>query len=123
VQGLVTTTTALLSDLAHRLATLMMTFGDFEQASWAVAQGLLANPRSELLQRDRMRVADATGDHVLLDAVMDEVRRRADAEHGWVTPETLQLYERLKRPAGLADASDPRAASDDPVQRHHRHAS
>jgi hypothetical protein len=123
VQGLVTTTTALLSDLAHRLATLMMTFGDLEQASWAIAQGLLANPRSELLQRDRMRVADATGDHVLLDAVMDEVRRRADAEHGRVTPETLQLYERLKRPGGLADASDPRAASDDPVQRHHRHAS
>jgi hypothetical protein len=122
-QGLVTTTTALLSDLAHRLATLMMTFGDLEQASWAIAQGLLANPGSELLHRDRMRLADATGDHALLDAVMDEVRRRADTERGWVTPETLQLYERLKRPGGLADTPDPRAASDDPVPRGHRHAS
>ena len=121
--GLVTASTALVSDLAHRLATLVMTFGDVEQASWAIAQGLLANPGSELLHRDRMRVADATGDHALLDAVMDEVRRRADAEHGWVTPETLQLYERLKRPAGLAGAPDHQAASGGPVHPDQRHAS
>jgi nucleoid-associated protein YgaU len=112
-EGMVTATTALVSDLAHRLATLVMTFGDLERASWAVDQGLLANPGCELLYRDRMRIADARGDHALLDTLMHEVRRQAEAEHGWVTPETLQLYERLKRSTRItaAPADDHRHAS------------
>jgi hypothetical protein len=112
VEGLVTATTALICDIAHRLTTLVMTFGDLDRATWAVDQGLLANPGCELLYRDRMRIADAHGDHVALDAIMQDLRTRAGADDGWVTPETLQLYERLKRsstitaaPTGQRDAS------------------
>jgi hypothetical protein len=112
VEGLVTATTALICDIAHRLTTLVMTFGDVDRATWAVDQGLLANPECELLYRDRMRIADAHGDHVALDAIMQDLRTRAGADDGWVTPETLQLYERLKRsttitaaPTGQRDAS------------------
>ena len=112
-ESMVPATIALVSDLAHQLATLMMTFGDLERASWAVDQGLLANPSCELLYRDRMRIADARGDFELLDSVMRELRAQAESDHGWVTPETLQLYERLKRSTRITAA-----AADD-----HRHAS
>lgn len=112
-EGMVPATIALVSDLAHRLATLMMTFGDLDRASWAVDQGLLANPSCELLYRDRMRIADARGDSELLDSVMRELRAQAESDHGWVTSETLQLYERLKRSTRInaAPADDHRHAS------------
>jgi hypothetical protein len=103
-EGLVTATTALISDLAHRLATLVMTFGDLDRATWAVDRGLLANPGCELLYRDRLRIADARGDHAALDVIMRDLRTHAGAEDGWVTPETLQLFERLKRSSTITAA-------------------
>lgn len=102
--GLATATTALVSDAAHRLTTLFMTFGDLDRAAWAVDRGLVANPGCELLHRDRMRIADARGDHDALDAVMRDLRSHAAADDGWVTPESLQLYERLKRATTITAA-------------------
>jgi hypothetical protein len=103
-EGLVTATAALISDLAHRLATLVMTFGDLDRATWAVDQGLLANPGCELLYRDRLRIADARGDHTALDEIMRDLRTHTGAEDSWVTPETLQLFERLKRSTTITAA-------------------
>ena len=111
-EGTATAVTALVSDLAHRLATIAMTFGDLDRAAWAIAQGLLASPGCELLVRDRMRVADARGDHAALEAAMRDARRAAEAEQGWVTPETVQLYERLTHASRSAAApGDARHAS------------
>jgi hypothetical protein len=95
-------TTALVSDVAHRLATVVMTFGDLERAAWAVDRGLLASPGCELLYRDRMRIADAAGDHAALAATMRDLRERASAEDGWVTPETERLFEQLRRSSTIA---------------------
>ncbi|HSK98175.1 MAG TPA: hypothetical protein VK891_16230, partial [Euzebyales bacterium] len=111
-EGMAAATTALVSDLAHRMATIAMTFGDLDRARWAIAQGLLASPGCELLVRDRMRVADARGDRDALDAAMHDARRAAEAEQGWITPETVQLYERLTRTAHISAApGDARHAS------------
>jgi hypothetical protein len=115
-EGLVTATAALISDLAHRLATLVMTFGDLDRATWAADQGLLANPGCELLYRDRLRIADARGDHTALDEIMRDLRTHTGAEDSWVTPETLQLFERLKRSTTITaapsnDADERRHAS------------
>jgi hypothetical protein len=103
-EGLVTATTALISDLAHRLATLVLTFGDLDRATWAVDRGLLANPGCELLYRDRLRIADARGDHTALDVILRDLRTHSGAEDGWVTSETLQLFERLKRSSTITAA-------------------
>jgi hypothetical protein len=101
-EGLPTVTAALVADVAHRLATVVTTFGDLERASWAVDRGLLANPGCELLYRDRMRVADAAGDHAALHAALREVREHAAADDGWVSAETLQLFEQLTRSTTIA---------------------
>jgi hypothetical protein len=102
--ALTTTTAALISDVAHRMATLVLTFGELGRAGWAVDRGLRANPGCELLYRDRMRIADAAGDHAALDAIMRELRTRAAEDDGWVTPETLHLFERLKRSTTITAA-------------------
>ncbi|HSK98399.1 MAG TPA: LysM peptidoglycan-binding domain-containing protein, partial [Euzebyales bacterium] len=115
-EGLPTAAAALVSDVAHRLATLVLTFGDVERASWAVDQGLRASPGCELLYRDRMRIADACGDHEALDAIMQQLRTLAEEDDGWMTSETLQLYERLKRSTTIT------AAPSDDLDGH-RHAS
>jgi hypothetical protein len=93
-----------------------MTFGDLDRATWAVDQGLLANPGCELLYRDRLRIADARGDHTALDEIMRDLRTHTGAEDSWVTPETLQLFERLKRSTTITaapsnDADERRHAS------------
>lgn len=85
---------AQIADVAHRLAMLSLNAGDVDRAAWAVAQGRLACPDSEVLQRDRMRIADACGDDDEIDAVMRELRHDGD---GWATAETLQLYRQLRR--------------------------
>jgi hypothetical protein len=102
--GLVTATTALICDVAHRLAVLVMTFGELDRAAWAVDQGLRANLECELLHRDRMRIADARGDHIALESVMHDLRTRVEADGGWMSPETLQLYERLRRSSAITAA-------------------
>lgn len=103
-EGLATRTAALVSDIAHRLAMSALTVGDLARASWAVAKGLLANPGCELLHRDRLRIADARGDRAALDEIMRELRAIAEADGGWITPETQELYARLQRSATIAEA-------------------
>jgi nucleoid-associated protein YgaU len=88
-------TTTFVVDLAHRLAMHALTIGDAARARWAVDRGLLAAPSSELLFRDRMRVADARGDAAALDAAMHVAQRRAEADGGWVSAETEECYRTL----------------------------
>jgi hypothetical protein len=86
----------MISDVAHRLAMHTLNVGDVDRAAWAVRQGLLACPGSEVLHRDRMRIADASGDRAQLDGVIAELRADDD---GWIAPETEQLYEQLRAAA------------------------
>lgn len=83
-------------DVAHRLAMQSLTIGDTERATWAVERGLLAAPTSELLHRDRMQIADATGDVAWLESTMRELRVTVEADGGWLTDETEELYRRLR---------------------------
>jgi hypothetical protein len=76
-----------------------LTVGDVERAAWAVDRGLLAAPTSELLHRDRMRIADMAGDAADVDACMRQLRLRVEADGGWLTPETEALYRELRGPA------------------------
>jgi hypothetical protein len=115
-EGLPTVIAALVADVAHRLATVVMTFGDLERARWAIDRGLQASPGYELLYRDRMRVADAAGDHVDVRAALRELRSHAAADDGWVSAETLQLFEQLTRSTTIA------VPPDDDLDGH-RHAS
>jgi hypothetical protein len=86
---------ALVVDLAHRLAMHALTIGDVDRAGWAMDRGLRAAPSSELLHRDRMRVADARGDAADLDAAMRDAQQLAEADGGWVSVETEQCYRTL----------------------------
>ncbi len=92
-------TTAMIIDVAHRLAMQSLTIGDVERAAWAVDRGLLAAPTSELLHRDRMRIADMSGDAGGIDACMRQLRLQVEADGGWLTPETEALYRELRGPA------------------------
>ena len=105
-EGLSTVIAALVAGVAHRLATVVMTFGDLERARWAIDRGLRASPGCELLYRDRMRVADAAGDHADVRAALGELRSHAAADDGWVSTETLQLFEQLTRSTTIAMPGD-----------------
>lgn len=100
--------TGLVMDTAHRLAMQSLTVGDVERGDWAVDAGLRAAPQSELLFRDRMRIAAARGDHAAIDAGIATLRARVEADDGWVTAETLALYEQLRGPVEAASAEDRR---------------
>jgi hypothetical protein len=102
--GTAVRTIGLIVDTAHRLAMQSLTVGDVERADWAIDAGLRAAPTCELLFRDRMRIADARGDHAALDACMRELRDRVEADAGWVTPETTTLYTQLRAGPQPADA-------------------
>lgn len=66
-------------DAAHRLVMMAIESGDLELAGWAVHQGLIADPDSEQLRGDEMRVAAAKGDLAALDASMSAVNAAAFA--------------------------------------------
>lgn len=95
-EGLATRTAGLVTDVAHRLAMQALSVGDVERAAWAVDRGLRAAPGCELLYRDRMRIADARGDQAALDACMHELQTCVEADDGWVTPPTVELYQQLR---------------------------
>lgn len=50
-----------IGDAAHSLAQLCIEAGHYEDAVWAAEQGLDADPLAEVLIRDLMVAADATG--------------------------------------------------------------
>lgn len=104
--GLAIQATGLIIDTAHRLAMQALTVGDVERADWAVDAGLRAAPQSELLFRDRMRIAAARGDSAAIDASLQELKARVEADDGWITAETFALYEQLRGPVGAIKPED-----------------
>lgn len=52
---------ATVADIAHELATRALRTGDSRTATWAVAKGLMAEPVSEVLWRDQITAAWASG--------------------------------------------------------------
>ncbi|WP_214106720.1 hypothetical protein [Acrocarpospora catenulata] len=89
--------TAGVADAAHRLCEARLGRREPDGAMAAARAGLLLAPDDEVLWRDLLRAAHATGDHVRLRSVVDALHRRA-ASHpygGGMAPETEALIDEL----------------------------
>lgn len=88
---------ALVADAAHGLSGMLRAAGDADGAMAAARQGLRLAADDELLWRDLLLAADATGDEQVLRAVVDEVSARAllDDRLPRIAPETEALIEEL----------------------------
>lgn len=88
---------ALVADAAHGLSGMRRGAGDAAGAIAAVRQGLRLAADDELLWRDLLLAADASGDEQTLHAVVDEVSARAtlDDRLPRIAPETEALIEEL----------------------------
>ena len=95
--GLEWEVTARVADAAHRLATLRLTSGDPRGAMDAARTGLRLAYADELLWRDLLRGADATGDEKLVRAVVDGVYARIalDDVMPRLAPETEALIDEI----------------------------
>lgn len=88
-------------DAAHDLAELCLAAERYDDAIWAAERGLLADPLAEVLVRDLMEAAAATGNTARAHAAMTRLRRNvaedADANDAddWLHAETLATYSRL----------------------------
>jgi two-component SAPR family response regulator len=89
-------------DAAHELAQLSLEAGRYDDAIWAAERGLLADPLAEVLVRDLMEAAAATGNTARVHAAMSRLRRQvaedADANDAddWIHPETVATFDRLR---------------------------
>jgi hypothetical protein len=84
------------ADAAHRLAELRLAADDADAAMAAVRSGLRAAPFDELLWRDLLLVAHATGDGELLRSVIGEVCDWARVDDRLdLAPETEDLLDEL----------------------------
>ncbi len=88
-------------DAAHDLAQLCLAAERYDDAIWAAERGLLADPLAEVLVRDLMEAAAATGNTARVHAAMTRLRRQV-AEDGdandaddWLHPETVAMFEEL----------------------------
>jgi DNA-binding SARP family transcriptional activator len=92
-----------ISDAAHRLAQRYLDEGQPGDARWAAERGLVADPYCELLYRDLMAAAAATGNSAESHAIMQRLRRTLDVDAGandaddLLDTSTLELYEQLTR--------------------------
>ena len=98
-------------DAAHDLARLCLEAERYDDAIWAAERGLLADPLAEVLVRDLMEAAAATGNTARVHAAMTRLRRQvaedADANDAddWLHPETLSLFNTLVgKPAAVSSA-------------------
>jgi len=84
-------------DVAHDLAGLTLTLGDWRRALWATDVGLRACPASELLYQDRMRACAVSGDRRGIESALRDLRRTLAATDSADVPsrDTVELYERL----------------------------
>jgi len=89
--------TALVADTAHSLSALRLTWGDAVGAMDAARAGLRLAFDDEMLWRDLLRGAHATGQEPVLRAVVDEVSARAalDEVMSRMAPETEALIDEL----------------------------
>jgi hypothetical protein len=88
---------ARVADAAHRLAALRLQGGDARGAMDAARTGLRLAYADELLWRDLLRGADATGDQKLVRAVVDGVYARiaSDEVLPRLAPETEALIDEI----------------------------
>jgi DNA-binding SARP family transcriptional activator len=84
-------------DVAHDLAGLALTLGDWRRTLWATDVGLRACPASELLYQDRMRACAAAGDRRGIESALRDLRRTLAAADSADVPsrDTVELYEQL----------------------------
>jgi hypothetical protein len=89
--------TALVADTAHSLSALRLTWGDAIGAMDAARAGLRLAFDDEMLWRDLLRGAHATGEEEALRAVVDEVSARValDEVMSRMAPETETLIDEL----------------------------
>ena len=89
--------TALVADTAHRLSALRLAAGDAAGAMAAARQGLRLAFNDELLWRDLLIGAHATGDEGTLRAVVGEVSARAELDEVLprMAPETEALIDEI----------------------------
>jgi len=89
--------TALVADTAHSLSALRLTWGDAVGAMDAARAGLRLAFDDEMLWRDLLRGAHATGQEQVLRAVVDEVSARValDEVMSRMAPETEALIDEL----------------------------
>jgi len=90
-------TTALVADTAHRLSALRLAWQDADGAMSAARDGLRLAFEDELLWRDLLKGAHATGDEEVLRAVVSEISARAalDEVLPRLSPETEALIDEL----------------------------
>lgn len=89
--------TALVADTAHRLSALRLAWQDADGAMTAARDGLRLAFEDELLWRDLLKGAHATGDEEVLRAVVSEISARAalDEVLPRLSPETEALIDEL----------------------------
>ena len=89
--------TALVADTAHSLSALRLTWGDAIGAMDAARAGLRLAFDDEMLWRDLLRGAHATGEEQVLRAAVDEVSARValDEVMPRMAPETEALIDEL----------------------------
>jgi hypothetical protein len=95
--GLEAEATALVADTAHRLAGLRRAAGDPQAAMAAVRAGLRLAFDDEMLWRDLLLAAHATGDADTLRAIVEEITGRAAADPvlARLAPQTESLIDEL----------------------------
>jgi DNA-binding SARP family transcriptional activator len=89
--------TALVADTAHRLSALRLAWGDADGAMAAARAGLLLAFDDELLWRDLLHAAHATGQEQVLRSAVDEISARValDEVMPRMAPETEALIDEL----------------------------
>lgn len=96
-------------DVAHDLAGLALTLGDWRRTLWATDTGLLACPASEVLFQDRMRACAAGGDRHGIESSMRDLRRTLATADSSDVPsrDTVELYEHLRAHLQSGAPTDP----------------
>ena len=89
------TMVAMITDTAHVLATRALTAGDLDLARWAIAQGQLADPITEILIRDEIRTARAAGHHTHARHLARKARATAAETGVDLDTETIDLLHEL----------------------------
>jgi hypothetical protein len=99
-EGLLARIEAIAADAALLLAEWHLDRRNTAKTLWAAGQGLLASPGDERLFRIRMRAHDQAGNPAGVESVMDELCRVVEALEPYddLHPETVALYEELRRP-------------------------
>ncbi|HEV2809919.1 MAG TPA: bacterial transcriptional activator domain-containing protein, partial [Acidimicrobiales bacterium] len=89
-------------DAALRMSELCLANGDVEAATWAAHRAQRVSPYDEGLTRALMTAADRAGNPAGVEAAWDDICAKVEADvepYDQVHPETLALYQKLRRPS------------------------